>query len=206
MVKISDPITIRDMEVKNRFGCPPMLTTSSDADGRPTQRTINGYEVKARGGVGIMTYEASQVDPWAKGAMGANIGNDENIPAYKKLTDIVHKYGTKIGMQINKMGMIGYTFGAIYGMFPPTNIGPSNIDLLHATSAFDLMMPTWSDTVRSKNLKIKELTVEEISDIHDLYAAGAKRVILAGFDYLKWLGTELSSSAMNFSFGVKYYL
>ena len=185
MVKISDPITIRDMEVKNRFGHPPMLTSSSDAEGRPTQRTINGYEVKARGGVGIMTYEAAQVDPWAKGGMGANIGSDENIPAYKKLTDIVHKYGTKIGMQINKMGMIGYTFGAIYGMFPPTNIGPSNIDLVHATSAFDLMMPTWSDTVRSKNLKIKELTVEEISDIQDLYAAGAKRVIQAGFDYVE---------------------
>jgi len=184
MPKISDPITIRDMEVKNRFGYPPCLTSSSDLEGRPTQRTINGYEVKARGGVGIMTYEAAQVDPWAKGGMGANIGNDENIPAYKKLTDIVHKYGTKIGMQINKMGMIGYTFGAMYGMFPPSNIGPSSIDLVHATSAFDLMSPTWRETVRSKDLKVKELTVNEISDIQDLYAAGAKRVIQAGFDYV----------------------
>ncbi len=184
MPKISDPITIRDMEVKNRFGYPPCLTNSSDAEGRPTQRSINGYEVKARGGVGIMTYEAAQVDPWAKGGMGANIGNDENILAYKKLTDIIHKYGTKIGMQINKMGMIGYTFGAMYGMFPPANIGPSSIDLVHATSAYELMSPTWSDTVRSKNLKIRELTVNEISDIQDLYATGAKRVIQAGFDYV----------------------
>jgi len=105
MPKISDSITIRDMEVKNRFGFPPMLTSSSDLEGCPTQRTITGYEVKARGGVGIMTYEAAQVDPWAKGGGGANIGNDANIPAYKKLTDTIHKYGTKIGMQINKMGM-----------------------------------------------------------------------------------------------------
>jgi len=172
------------MEVKNRFGFPPCLTNSSDAEGRPTQRTINGYEVKARGGVGIMTYEAAQVDSWAKGAMGANIGSDENIPAYKKLTDIVHKYGTKIGMQINKMGMIGYTFAAMYGMFPPSNIGPSSIDLVHATSAFELMSPTWGDTVRSKNLKVRELRVKEISDIQDLYAAGAKRVIQSGFDYV----------------------
>ncbi len=172
------------MEVKNRFGFPPCLTNSSDAEGRPTQRTINGYEVKARGGVGIMTYEATQVDPWAKGGMGANIGSDENIPAYKKLTDIIHKYGTKIGMQINKMGMIGYTFAAMYGMFPPSNIGPSSIDLVHATSAFELMSPTWLNTVRSKDLKVKELSVNEISDIQDLYAAGAKRVIQAGFDYV----------------------
>ncbi|MFX1346526.1 MAG: FAD-dependent oxidoreductase [Promethearchaeota archaeon] len=184
MPKISDPITIRDMEVKNRFGLPPMLTSSSDQEGCPTQRTITGYEVKARGGVGIMTYEAAQVDPWAKGGGGANIGNDENIPAFKKLTDIIHKHDVKIGMQINKMGMIGYTFGAMAGVFAPTNIGPSSIDLVHATTAFDMMMPMWGDTIRNKNLKIRELSVDEISAIQDLYAAGAKRVIKAGFDYV----------------------
>lgn len=184
MPKISDPITIRDMEVKNRFGYPPCLTSSSDLEGRPTQRTINGYEVKARGGVGIMTYEAAQVDPWAKGGMGANIGNDENIPAYKNLTDIVHKYGTKIGMQINKMGMIGYTFGGLMGIFAPANIGPSSIGVGHASSAFEFMIPAWGETIRSKDLKVKELTIEEISGIQDLYAAGAKRVIQAGFDYV----------------------
>ena len=184
MPKISDSITIRDMEVKNRFGFPPMLTSSSDLEGCPTQRTITGYEVKARGGVGIMTYEAAQVDPWAKGGGGANIGNDANIPAYKKLTDTIHKYGTKIGMQINKMAMIGYTFGAMAGVFAPANIGPSSIDVAHATSAFDMMMPMWGDTIRTKNLKIRELNVDEISDIQDLYAAGAKRVIDSGFDYV----------------------
>ncbi|MFX1279569.1 MAG: FAD-dependent oxidoreductase [Promethearchaeota archaeon] len=184
MPKITDPITIRNMEVKNRFGYPPMLTSSSDVEGCPTQRTINGYEVKARGGVGIMTYEAAQVDPWAKGGMGANIGSDENIPAYKKLTDIIHQYGTKIGMQINKVGMIGYTFGAMAGFFAPANIGPSSIDMAHATSAFDFMSPVWGETIRNKDLKIRELTIEEISGIQDLYAAAAKRVIQAGFDYV----------------------
>jgi 2,4-dienoyl-CoA reductase-like NADH-dependent reductase (Old Yellow Enzyme family) len=184
MPKISDPITIRDMEVKNRFGFPPMLTTSSDLEGCPTQRTITGYEVKARGGVGIMTYEAAQLDTWAKGGGGANISNDKNIPAYKKLTDTIHKYGTKIGMQINKQGMIGYTFGAMSGMSPPSNIGPSSIDLAHATSAFDMMIPMWGNTIRTKNLKIRELGVDEISDIQDMYAAGAKRVIDSGFDYV----------------------
>jgi 2,4-dienoyl-CoA reductase-like NADH-dependent reductase (Old Yellow Enzyme family) len=185
MVRINEPIKIRDMEVKNRFGFPPCLTNSSDAEGRPTQRTINGYEVKARGGVGIITYEAAIVDQWAKGTGNANIGSDANIPAYKKLTDIIHGYGTKIGMQINKAGMIAYTFNALGGFYLPSNIGPSSIDLVHATSAYELMFPTWwSDTVKTKNLKIKELSVKEIIAIQDLYAAGAKRAIQAGFDYV----------------------
>ena len=184
MVKLSDPIKIRNMEVKNRLGYPPMLTYSSDEEGRPTQRTINAYEVKARGGVGIMTYEATMVDIWAKGTGGPNIASDENIPAYKKLTDIVHKYDTKIGMQINKMGMITYIFSVFEGAFPPSNIGPSSIDVVHASSAYDLMSPTWGDTVRKINLKVRELSVKEISDIQDKYAAGAKRAIQAGFDYV----------------------
>ena len=185
MIKLRDSITIRNMEVKNRFGFPPCLTNSSDEEGRPTQRSINGYEVKARGGVGIMTYEAAMVDSWAKGTGGANIGSDENIPAYKKLTDIVHKYGTKIGMQINKAGMIGFTFSALGDIFIPSNIGPSSIDVLHATSAYDLLLPTWwSDKIKTKNLKVRELSVNEISGIQDLYAAGAKRAIQAGFDYV----------------------
>ncbi len=184
MVKISDPITIRNMKVKNRFGYPPMLSYSSDEEGRPTQRTITGYEIKARGGVGIITYEATFVDSWVKGTVSASIGSDENIPAYKKLTDIVHNYGTKIGMQINKMGLLAYIFSVFEGIFPPSNIGPSSIDVVHASSAYDLMSPTWRDTVKSLNLKIRELSVKEISDIQDQYAVGAKRAIQAGFDYV----------------------
>ena len=172
------------MEVKNRLGYPPMLTYSSDEEGRPTQRTINGYEVKARGGVGIMTYEATFVDSWVKGTLNASIGSDENISAYKKLTDTVHRYGTKIGMQINKIGLLSYVFSLFNGIFLPSNIGPSSIDLVHASSAYDLMSPTWGDTVRSNNFKIRELSVKEISDIQDAYAAGAKRAIQAGFDYV----------------------
>ncbi|GAH17773.1 unnamed protein product, partial [marine sediment metagenome] len=108
MPKISDPITIRNMEVKNRFGYPPMVSGSHDGEGRPTERALTQYEQKAKGGVGIMTYEASMVDPWLKGPgmTGPNIGRAENIPAFKEMTDQLHQHNVKVGMQINKVGMI----------------------------------------------------------------------------------------------------
>ncbi|MFW9880176.1 MAG: hypothetical protein ACFFG0_44445, partial [Candidatus Thorarchaeota archaeon] len=90
MPSISDPITIRGMEVKNRFGFAPCLTSSSDMQGRPSQRTFNAYEVKARGGVGLITYEGTGYDPNAMGGTGSNIGRVENIPDYRKITDIIH--------------------------------------------------------------------------------------------------------------------
>ena len=145
MPKISDPITIRNMEVKNRFGYPPMVSGSHDSEGRPTERAFTQYEQKAKGGVGIMTYEASQLDTWLRGPgmTGPNIGRAENIPAFRKMTDLIHKHNVKFGMQMNKVGMISYTFGAMANFFGlPSNIGPSSIDLEHATSAWALMVPT----------------------------------------------------------------
>ena len=188
MPKISDPITIRDMEVKNRFGFPPMVSGSHDSEGRPTERAFTQYEQKAKGGVGIMTYEASMLDPWLKGPgmTSPNIGREENIPAFKKITDRIHKHNVKFGMQMNKIGMISYTFASLANFFKlPSNIGPSSIDLEHAFSAWKLMVPSWPDTIKKNNLKIKELTIKEIEQIQNLYAVGAKNAIQAGFDYVE---------------------
>ena len=187
MPKITDPITIRNMEVKNRFGYPPMLSSSHDTEGRPTERSFTLYEQKAKGGVGIMTYEATMVDPWLKGPgmTGSNIGRADNIPAYKKMTDLIHKHNVKFGMQINKAGMIFFTFASMGNFFGlPTNIGPSSIDLEHATSAWTLMVPSWPEAIKKNNLKIKELSIAEIEQFQDQYAFGAKNAIDAGFDFI----------------------
>ncbi|MHA1915744.1 MAG: oxidoreductase [Promethearchaeota archaeon] len=185
MPKITDPLTIRNMTIKNRFGYPPMVSGSHDEEGRPTERAYNNYVRKAMGGVGIMTYEASQLDTWLKGPgnTGPNIGRAENVPAFKKMTDAVHKYGVKIGMQMNKIGMISYTFGALANFYGNSNIGPSSIGLDHATSAWTLMYPAWGESIKKNNLQVKELTVAEIEQIQDMYAVGAKNAIDAGFDY-----------------------
>ena len=63
MPTLKDPITIRDMEIKNRLAYAPMLSMSYDSKGKPTKRTYNLYEVKARGGIGMITLESVSVAP-----------------------------------------------------------------------------------------------------------------------------------------------
>ncbi len=186
MPKLSDPITIRGMEVKNRLGYPPMLTLSSDAKGCPTQRTYNAYEAKARGGVGLITSEAVSVEPtiFSEQNTSANIGRDENIPAYKKMADIVHKYGAKIGMQLADPGLIGFVLASLFNI-DVVPIGPSKVDLLHLTSAYEIMLPTWSDTLKQTGAEVKVMSIEDIIRLEDLFAAGAKRAIQAGFDFVE---------------------
>jgi 2,4-dienoyl-CoA reductase-like NADH-dependent reductase (Old Yellow Enzyme family) len=184
MHRISDPITIRGMEVKNRFSFPPCLTTSSDTEGRPTQRTYNAYEVKARGGVGLMTYEATGVNPAAIGGTRAIIAMKGNIPAYKKMTDMVHKYGVKFGMQLAEGGIIDYVFAKFMDIFIQP-IGPSNVDLYHATSAYQLLVPNWKKVLEEDKVEIKALSVEEIIKWEDMFAHASKNVMEAGFDFIE---------------------
>ncbi len=185
MVRLSDEITIRKMEVKNRLAYPPMLSGSCDRNGNPTERAYRAYERKASGGVGLMVYEATMVDKHFPSENGARIGTDDNIPAYRKMTDLIHKHNVKFGMQLNKQGLISYAMYAMYNFFGLDPIGPSEIDLLQSTSSFEVMFPAWPSIIEKKNLKMRELSIEEISNIQDLYAAGAKRAMQAGFDFVE---------------------
>ncbi|NVM56317.1 MAG: FAD-dependent oxidoreductase, partial [Candidatus Helarchaeota archaeon] len=179
-------ITIRGMEVKNRLAFPPMLSMSSDANGCPTEKTYNVYATKARGGTGLITYEAVSVEPVILSArnVSANIGKDDNIPVYKELTEAVHKYGAKIGMQLADGGLIGFVLASIFG-FEIEPRGPSSVDLLYLTSAYEVMVPSWPDTLKQTGAICKEMSIEDIIRIEDLFAAGAKRAIQAGFDFIE---------------------
>ncbi|HEA71036.1 MAG TPA: hypothetical protein ENH98_03815 [archaeon] len=184
MTRISDPITIRGMEVKNRLGFAPCLTGSSDAQGRPTQKTINHYEGIARGGAGLITYEGTGVDPKGLGGNGSNIGKAENIPDYKKMTDMIHKYGVKTGMQLAEGGIITYYFVKMAGFYMQP-IGPSKVDLSETISAGKLLIPNWKEFVAKDNPEVRVLSPEDMSKIGDMFVNGAKNAIEAGFDYIE---------------------
>jgi 2,4-dienoyl-CoA reductase-like NADH-dependent reductase (Old Yellow Enzyme family) len=184
MPRITDPITIRGMTIKNRLGFAPCLTSSSDAQGKPTQRTYNAYETKARGGVGFITYEGTGVNPLGIGGNGSNIGRVENIPDYRKMTDIIHKYGVKTGVQMAEGGIITYYFVKMMGMYMQP-IGPSQVDLSEIVSAAKLLVPNWKTRVEEDNAEMKVLTVDEIIQIEDMFVAGAKNAVEAGFDYVE---------------------
>ena len=56
------PIEIGSMRLRNRIVMSPMETQYGSLSGSPTQRTIDYYVERARGGVGLITLGASSVD------------------------------------------------------------------------------------------------------------------------------------------------
>ncbi|MFW9943074.1 MAG: FAD-dependent oxidoreductase, partial [Candidatus Thorarchaeota archaeon] len=183
MPKLSDPITIRNMEVKNRVGFPPMMSSSSDGQGRPTEGNILVYEQKAKGGTGILTYEATTIDPQAPiGGTQPNIGRKENITAFQQLTNRVHKFGAKIGVQIVHGGILGF-MGVPWGL--KRVFAPSRVNEATAASAYHALYPDWPQYIKDNDIQIVPLTKDMIIMIEDQMGQAAGNAIQAGFDYVE---------------------
>ena len=59
---LEKPITFRGMTVKNRVFPPPMKTNYIKADHSMSEDIIQYYEDMAKGGIGLVTTEAAEID------------------------------------------------------------------------------------------------------------------------------------------------
>ena len=183
MPRITDPLKIRNMEIKNRLGFPPMMS-GSISNGVPGDRFYHVYEPIAKGGAGLITVEASSTDPM-NNPIQPCLGLDANIPEFKKFTDRIHEYGAKIGIQFAHGGILSLMMIAIM-KFPMPVWAPSKVDPIVASSAYDLINPNWAEDLAKTGFKeIHAITVEEMNEVGNRFAAAAKRAIDAGFDYVE---------------------
>jgi 2,4-dienoyl-CoA reductase-like NADH-dependent reductase (Old Yellow Enzyme family)/thioredoxin reductase len=182
MVSIKDKLTIRDMEISNRFGYPPMMSGSS-ANGIPAENTYNIYEPIAKGGVGLITFEATGSSQF-NNPIQPNLGLEANIPAFKKFTDKIHEYGTKIGVQVAEGGILTLMFIAIMNFNMPV-MAPSKVDPAVASDAYTLTKPGWEAQLKKFGTEIKAMTHEDIINTQDRFATAAKNAMTAGFDYFE---------------------
>ncbi|MFX0028222.1 MAG: FAD-dependent oxidoreductase [Candidatus Hermodarchaeota archaeon] len=183
MPRVTDPLKIRNMEIKNRFGFPPMMS-GSISNGIPGDNFYHVYEPIAKGGVGIITVEATSPEPMNT-PISPCLGLDENIPAFKKFTDKIHEHDVKIGIQIANPGVLGIMFIDIMKMPIPVS-APSSVDPIVASSAYDLIRANWKEDLEKTGFKeIHALTKDEIIQVENLFATAGKRAIDAGFDYVE---------------------
>lgn len=98
--KLFEPGRIGSLEVKNRIIFPPMITLYKTEEGAVSDRLIDHYAERAKGGAGLIVTEASY--PRAGGYPGRIYLNDDKfIPGLRRLTDAVHREGAKVVCEIN---------------------------------------------------------------------------------------------------------
>ena len=156
------------LQTKNRIIMAPMVRDYADEDGLVTDKYVAHIERIARGGVGMMILEASFVRNDGRGFIHElGLHDDAVIPGFKRLVDAAHGHGAVIGPQIFHAGR--QTSSGVTGMKP---VAPSAI-----------ADPTIGEEPRA-------LSVDEIHEIVDAFAQGARRAKDAGCDFVELHGAH----------------
>lgn len=102
------PIQIGPMTVKNRFVMPPMANNMANTDGSLSEKSKAYYAARAKGGFGLITIEATVVDPSAKGGLRKScLFDDSVIPSFAAVAEVCHSYGAKVSVQLQHAGAEG---------------------------------------------------------------------------------------------------
>ncbi|WHY78147.1 FAD-dependent oxidoreductase [Neobacillus sp. WH10] len=97
---------IGNLTVKNRIVMPPMGTNLAGIEGEVTDHLIAYYEERAKGGTGLIIVEFTCIDyEYGKGFVRQlRLDDDRFIPGIHRLADAIHKYGSKVFIQIHHAG------------------------------------------------------------------------------------------------------
>lgn len=116
--KMFSPIKVNNCEIKNRLVMGPMGNVNmADETGRPSQKMIDYFEARAKGGVGLITTglipTSFNVDPTVLEKDNLSYfpridRSRTNLVGWRNLAYAVHSYGSKIFIQLTAgLGRVG---------------------------------------------------------------------------------------------------
>jgi 2,4-dienoyl-CoA reductase-like NADH-dependent reductase (Old Yellow Enzyme family) len=172
---LMSPLTLRGTTFRNRAWLAPMCQYSAGADGVPTDWHLAHLGARAVGGFGLVLTEATAVVPEGRITPNdAGIWSQEQVTAWRRITDLVRSRGAVVGVQLAHAGRKASTyrgFGEGSGTVPAadggwTTVGPSDV----AFEGYDAP---------------QELTAEQVADVPGQFAAATRRALDAGFDLVE---------------------
>lgn len=165
MVKLFEPFTLRNIELKNRIVMSPMCMYQAKDDGFANDFHFVHYTSRAIGQVGLIIPEATAVVPEGRITnKDLGIWSDEHIENLTKIVSNLKAYGTKAGIQLAHAGRKATVDDDIYA--------PSSI--------------AFSDMYKTP----LEMSKEDIKDVVSAFKEAAQRAIKAGFDVLEIHGAH----------------
>ncbi|MBI2907221.1 MAG: FAD-dependent oxidoreductase [Chloroflexi bacterium] len=162
--KLFEPFSIGKVRLKNRIVMLPMGTAYANAIGEVTQKTIDHFVERAKGGVGLVI--VGNGSPF--GRINLNqlvIDADWFMAGHYELVEQVHTEGTPIAIQLNHPGRQTYPW--VFGG-------------KQAVSSSDVPCSKLPNQPRPRPLE-----TEEIYDIMDKWAEAAGRAKKVGYDMVE---------------------
>ena len=177
--------TLGPLTLRNRIVMPAMDQNNCTEDGLISNKTLQHYEDRAKGGAGLLILETSAVK-WPDGATSKHqpsLASDEAIPGLKKLAERAHKHGARIIVQACHHGRIsGLDISRDVPVLVPSLPIPSfdTLGMTYNTTNEELMkMATLTE---GKFPTFKAASVEELEEIIEAFVSAALRIKKANLD------------------------
>lgn len=180
--KLFSPITLRNVEFRNRLWVSPMCQYSAAArDGMPGDWHLAHYAGMARGGAGLVIVEATGVLPEGRISPEClGLWNDEQAEAFARIAELVHAAGAKAAVQLGHAGRKGST----WPMLPGEPDGSVPLD----QGGWETVAP--SALAFGEYEEPRALTAAGVREIIAGFVAAARRGASAGFDAVEVHGAH----------------
>ncbi|MGI4850251.1 MAG: alkene reductase [Janthinobacterium lividum] len=164
-----NPVRLGPLTLTNRIVMAPLTRSRALKGDVPTPLAIEYY--RQRASAGLIIAEATQISPQGKGyAFTPGIYNQEQVAAWKLVTDAVHAKGGHIFLQLWHVGRISHPSLQPEGVLP---VAPSAITPEGQAFTEGGFVPF---------VKPRELATAELAGIVEQYRQAAKLSLEAGFD------------------------
>lgn len=177
MPLLNDPVKLGSLALSNRIFMPPLTRSRANSKGVQTPLAEEYYSQRAS--AGLIISEATQISAQGKGYIDTpGIYNQEQITAWKKVTDAVHAKGGHIFCQLWHVGRISHV-----SLLPDEQqpVAPSairgNVQTFTADGMTDVSKP-------------RALSLDEIKSTIQDYKNAADAAKQAGFDGIEIHGAN----------------
>ncbi|CAH0038470.1 unnamed protein product [Clonostachys solani] len=171
MSRLSAPVQVGSTPLEHRIALAPLTRLRCNDRWAPTELTKEYYQQRADAPGTLLITEATFISRSAASALNVGgIWEEEQVSAWREITEAVHAKGSKIFCQLSHEGRAGDVAVLETGGFSLLSSSAVPIDSEHATP--------------------KEMTEDDILEVIADFVKAAKNAIAAGFDGVEIQGAN----------------
>lgn len=169
MTTLFDPIQMGDIALANRIVMAPLTRNRAIEGNKPGALTVEYY--RQRASAGLIIAEATQISPMGQGYLDTpGIYSQEQVAAWRQVTDAVHAAGGKIVLQLWHVGRVSHVSLLPEGASPVSSTAQPSNAMTFTREGFVPVSPA------------RALRDDELPALVEDYRRAAANAIAAGFD------------------------
>lgn len=197
------PMNIGTLTVKNRTIMSAAEVSLGHANGTPTEKLMDYYEERAKGGVGLIIPGITRVndDCAASTYTQLAMSHDYHIEPMREFVERIHRHGAKLGIQLHHPGRQGYS-SSIHSLpllIPIVDRFPNVLDsvykctpLLNKLEKNALLWPVQApykgELANHGAMRIRQMSRREVKNLVRDFVNAAVRCKKAGVDLVELHG------------------